>query len=129
MLGERRDRAPRSPLFEVGRLPLVDAHFEVDALVEEGDQVACSYLVAKTGAGCPVAFSGMFIATIRMDSSRPIGTSTTQPASDAGTTRSQRIPRPVRRWPVRDLEAGAIAAADGPVVLERSRPMSPTASG
>ena len=64
MLGERQDRA--SLFEEVERLPFVDARFEVHALVEEGDQVACRYrFSAQTRGGRPVAFTGLFIATIR----------------------------------------------------------------
>jgi predicted ester cyclase len=64
MMGERQDRA--SLFAEVESLPFVDARFEVDALVEEGDQVACRYrFFAETSAGRPIAFSGMFIATLR----------------------------------------------------------------
>jgi predicted ester cyclase len=64
MNGERQDRA--SLFAEVERLPFVDARFEVDALVEEGDQVACRYrFFAETSARHPIVFSGMFIATLR----------------------------------------------------------------
>jgi predicted ester cyclase len=64
MLGETQDRAG---LFaEVEGLPFANGRFEVDALVEEADRVACRYrFSAETPSGRPVSFTGMFIATMR----------------------------------------------------------------
>lgn len=63
MLGKRQDRAA---LFaEIERLPFVNGRHEIDALVEEDDQVACRYRFhAETSAGDPIAFTGMFIAVM-----------------------------------------------------------------
>lgn len=61
MLGREQDRAG---LFEeVASFPFSDQRFHVDALVEEGDQVACRYRLRGTApSGKSVEFSGMFIA-------------------------------------------------------------------
>jgi ketosteroid isomerase-like protein len=64
MLGRRQDR---EGLFEeVAALPFASGTHEVDALVEEGDRVACRYRFRGTTlAGAPIEFTGMFIAVLR----------------------------------------------------------------
>jgi predicted ester cyclase len=66
MLGRRQDR---EGLFEeVAALPFASGAHEVDALVEEGDHVACRYRFRGTtlaGAPVGVGFTGMFIAVLR----------------------------------------------------------------
>ena len=87
-IGERQDRA--SLFAAVEGLPFVDARFEVDALVEEGDQVACRYrFFAETSAGRPVAFSAIINATLRDG----------RPASGWGEYDATRLRRHITRQP------------------------------
>lgn len=87
MLGERQDRA--SLFEEVERLPFVDARFEVHALVEQGDQVACRYrFFAKTRGDVRSPSRACSSRRYGMGSWRPAGASTTPPASDDSSTRS-----------------------------------------
>lgn len=64
MLGREQDRAA---LFEeVAHFPFSEADFEIDALVEEGDRVACRYRFrGRAPSGRPAEFTGMFIAVVR----------------------------------------------------------------
>lgn len=64
MLGREQDR---EGLFEeVRTFPFSDCRFEIDALVEEADHVACRYRFSGNApSGQPVEFTGMFIAQMR----------------------------------------------------------------
>ncbi len=63
MLGREQDRA--GLFHEVANFPFSEATFEIDALVEKDDRVACRYRFrGKAPNGQPAAFSGMFIAVL-----------------------------------------------------------------